>query len=259
MDHRQHDIIRIDKMDNTCKRRYLQTENQDTLALKTKVQSVMNEILSDAEKLQNDATKIKYSTNLRIEKLASSITRIHNDVALELCRQIEKKVSSRSASIQNYVDLINKLNRLEIPQKRLLNLAIFVDEVKKEKAFLRKKMSRQSDTVTDIDLNRQNLRNKMEHINTIFDILLDISCKRFETLEINDEAEIPVDYERVLTVYRNEENAQGDNSLCKVVFHGTPSLDSVFSGSIPVMTVLKKEYEHTCVGTDTASKKDASV
>ena len=144
MDHRQHDIIRIDKMDTICKRRYLQIENQDTLALKSKVQSAINEILSDAEKLQNDATKIKYSTNLRIEKLASSITRIHN-VALELCSQIEKKVSSRSASIPNYVDLINKLNKLRDTTETVVKygteqqVLIFVDEVKKEKAFCARK------------------------------------------------------------------------------------------------------------------------
>ena len=112
-------------------------------------------------------------------------------------------------------------------------------------------MPRQSDTVTDHDRNRQSLRNKTEHINTIFDILLDISCKLFEILEINDEAEIPVDYERVLTVYRNEVNAQGDDSFCKVIFRGTPSLDKVISGSISVTPVLKKEYKNTCVGTDT--------
>ena len=261
VDHRQHNIIRIDKMDNTCRRRYLQIENQDTLALKSKVQNTMDKIVADGEALQNDATKIKYSTCLLIEKLVSSITRVKNDVTLELCRQIEKKFSMRSASIPDYVDLINKLSMLKETTETVVKhgteqqVLICIDEVKNEKALLCKRMPRQNETLDDIVLNRQNLRSKIEHLNTIFDILLDISCKLFETLEINEEAEIPFDYERVLTVYKNGENSHGDNSFCKVIFHGTPSLD----GSILVMPVLKKEYKHTIIGTDTVSKKDVCV
>ena len=265
MDHRQHNITRIDKMDNTCKRRDLQIENQDTLMLKSCVQSNMNDILSDAEKLQNDAAKIKRSTCLRIEKLISSITRVQNDVALELCRQIENKVSSHADSIPNCVGLISKLNRLKEITETVLKhgteeqVLILIDEIKKEKALLRKKMHLQGAIITDIATHGQNITHKMERLNTIMDILLDISCKLFETLETSEEAEIPFDYERVLTVYKDEVNGQGDITLCKVVFHRTPSSDKVVSESVLVTPVVQKAYKNTCVGTDTVTKKDMCV
>ena len=265
IDHRQHNITRIDKMDNTCMRRCLQIENQDTLMLKSCVQSNMNDILSDAEKLQNDAAKIKSSTCLRIEKLISSITRVQNDVALELCRQIENKVSSHTDSIPNCVGLISKLNRLKEITETVLKhgteeqVLILIDEIKKEKALLRKKMHLQGAIITDIATHGQNITHKMERLNTIMDILLDISCKLFETLETSEEAEIPFDYERVLTVYKDEVNGQGDITLCKVVFHRTPSSDKVVSESVLVTPVVQKAYKNTCVGTDSVTKKDMCV
>ena len=264
MDHRQHNLTRIDTIDIHGIRTHLEAQAKEASLLQLSVQVESNKIIMDVEKLENESAKVKCSISEHFGKLFSSITRVQNEFDTKLCAQMDKEVSNYVKSIPEYTRVVSELNALKATTKLVLmhgsiqQTIVCLNVTKKETLQLRNKIQCQSENIQSCQVNGHKILQKIAQINTAVDTLVSISAQLFEKMDKNGGSGIPIDSNQVDTVYKR--NASGpDIPIRKIVLHTKAKTSKISGRSVLVPTFEDKSFPHKCIETDTVVKKEICI